>query len=205
MKMADHYYSSAPGSSGEDRRIIADLRGLTFHFQADAGVFSKKGIDFGTRLLIETMILPEAGDILDLGCGYGPVGVVSAAVAPECRVTMVDVNRRALELARKNADSNGVAHRVEVLESDGFSAIQDRSFATILTNPPIRAGKKTVYRLFEESAEHLLPGGELWVVIRKQQGGASAQKKLEQLFPQVELVARKKGFWILRGEKGTER
>ncbi|WP_188648119.1 class I SAM-dependent methyltransferase [Marinithermofilum abyssi] len=203
--MADHYYSSEPGSSGEDRRIIADLRGRTFHFQADAGVFSKKGIDFGTRLLIETMILPEAGDILDLGCGYGPVGVVSAAVAPECRVTMVDVNRRALELARKNADTNGVADRVEVLESDGFSAIQGRSFATILTNPPIRAGKKTVYRLFEESAEHLLPGGELWVVIRKQQGGASAREKLEHLFPQVELVTRKKGFWILRGEKGTER
>ncbi|PTX58166.1 16S rRNA (guanine1207-N2)-methyltransferase [Melghirimyces profundicolus] len=199
--MADHYYSGDPDVARDEREIQAILRGKAFRFRADAGVFSKKGIDFGTRLLIETAELPETGEILDLGCGYGPVGIACAFFAPACRVTMVDVNRRALELAERNAGINGVKDRVEVLESDGLQAVRQRRFAGILTNPPIRTGKKTVYRLFRECRDQLEPGGSLWVVIRKQQGGASAKKELETLFPEVGIVEKKKGFWILRSRK----
>nr|MDA8353468.1 methyltransferase [Bacillota bacterium] len=148
--MTDHYYSKNPGAASHKQVVTSVLKGKTFRFLTDAGVFSKRGVDFGTRLLIETAELPEKGTILDLGCGYGPVGIACAQAAPGCQVTMVDPNRRALELARQNAKENGVDQRVEVLESDGFQELQERRFDCVLTNPPIRAGKETVYRLFRE-------------------------------------------------------
>ena len=151
----EHYFTSRPETSGDERLITARLRGYEFRFWTDAGVFSRRGIDFGTRLLIETVRLPETGEILDLGCGYGPVGIACAKAAPSCRVTMVDVNQRALRLAEKNARLNGVSARVTILESDGLCALSDRLFDAVLINPPIRAGKAVVYRLFAEAAEHL--------------------------------------------------
>ncbi|GGA53614.1 methyltransferase [Kroppenstedtia guangzhouensis] len=199
--MTDHYFSKEPGVARDEREITALLRGKTFRFLVDAGVFSKKGVDYGSRLLIETAELPGRGEILDLGCGYGPVGIACSAFAPGCRVTMVDLNRRALELARRNAERNGVSNHVEILESDGLSSLGNRRFDSVLTNPPIRTGKKTVYRLFAESYDKLLPGGSLWVVIRKQQGGASAKKELDTRFAEVEIVEKKKGYWILHARK----
>lgn len=197
----EHYFTSQSDAAGEERLITARLRGSEFRFWTDAGVFSKQGIDFGTRLLIETVQLPESGEILDLGCGYGPVGIVCAKVSPSCRVTMVDVNRRALHLAERNARFNGVSHRVTVLESDGMAALSDRLFDAILINPPIRAGKAVVYRLFAEAAEHLKPGGSLWVVIRKKQGAESAKRELEDRFRNVSRVEQKKGYWILKADR----
>lgn len=198
MNMTDHYFSPQPEATGEHREITANLRGTEFRFLADAGVFSKKSVDFGSRLLIETVELPERGEILDLGCGYGPIGIACAASAPACRITMVDINRRAVELARGNTRLNGLQNRVEVVTGDGLSGVRGKFFDLILTNPPIRAGKKTIYRLFEEAHSALKPEGELWVVIRKQQGGPSAKEKLQSLFTQVETMAKKKGFWVLR-------
>lgn len=197
----EHYFTSRPENAGEEREITAHLKGFEFRFWTDAGVFSKQGVDFGTRLLIETVQLPEAGEILDLGCGYGPVGIACAKVAPSCRVTMVDVNRRALQLEERNARINGVGRRVTVLESDGLDALSGRSFDAVLTNPPIRAGKAVVYRLFAEAAEHLNPGGTLWVVIRKKQGAESAKRELERRFQSVHRVEQKKGYWILRADR----
>lgn len=197
----EHYFTSLPEKSGEERQITARLKGFEFRFWTDAGVFSKQGIDFGTRLLIETVQLPETGEILDLGCGYGPVGIVCAKAAPSCRVTMVDVNRRALQLAERNARINGVSHQVTVLESDGMEALGNRAFDAVLTNPPIRAGKTVVYRLFTEAAEHIRSGGALWVVIRKKQGAESAKRKLEDLFASVSRVKQEKGYWILKAER----
>lgn len=197
----EHYFTSRPETSGEERQITARLKGLEFRFWTDAGVFSRQGIDFGTRLLIETVQLPEAGEILDLGCGYGPVGIVCAKAAPSCRVTMVDVNRRALLLAERNARLNGVSRRVTILESDGLRALSDRLFDAVLINPPIRAGKAVVYRLFAEALEHLRPGGSLWVVIRKKQGAESAKRELEKRCQSVSRVEQKKGYWILRADR----
>ncbi|MFC4075426.1 class I SAM-dependent methyltransferase [Salinithrix halophila] len=199
--MTDHYYSSRPGTESREREFETTLRGVHLRFIADAGVFAKKGVDYGTRLLIDTVQVPKQSDVLDLGCGYGPVGISIARTVPGCRVTMVDINHRALDLAKRNAHFNKVEDRVEVLESDGFFALSGRNYDTVLTNPPIRAGKQTVYRLFEESFAHLAPGGELWVVIRKQHGGPSARSKLEELFDSVKLADKKKGFWVLQAKK----
>jgi 16S rRNA (guanine1207-N2)-methyltransferase len=197
----EHYFTSRPETAGEERQITARLKGLEFRFWTDAGVFSRQGIDFGTRLLIETVQPPEAGEILDLGCGYGPVGIVCAKADPSCRVTMVDVNRRALQLAERNARLNGVIDRVTVLESDGLRSLSDRFFDAVLINPPIRAGKAVVYRLFAEAAEHLKPQGSLWVVIRKKQGAESAKRELESRFQSVSRVEQKKGYWVLKADR----
>ncbi len=115
-------------------------------------------------------------------------------------MTLTDVNTRALSLAEKNAKANGV--QAEILESDGFSALGDRCFDAVITNPPIRAGKQVIYRLFTEAAAHLKSGGSLYLVIRKQQGAESAMKLLQTLFSSVEKLDRSGGFWVLRGEKG---
>lgn len=197
----EHYFTSRPETSGDERLITARLRGDELRFWTDAGVFSRRGIDFGTRLLIETVRLPETGEILDLGCGYGPVGIACAKAAPSCRVTLVDVNQRALRLAEKNARLNGVSARVTILESDGLCALSDRLFDAVLINPPIRAGKAVVYRLFAEAAEHLRPGGSLWAVIRKKQGAESAKRELAKHFRNVTRVEQKKGYWILKADR----
>ncbi|SDW89530.1 16S rRNA (guanine1207-N2)-methyltransferase [Marininema mesophilum] len=199
--MSEHYYSSEPRAKSQERAIEAELRGSHFRFTADRGVFAKDSIDYGTRLLIETAEVPAGATVLDLGCGYGPVGIAIAHTVVDSLVTMVDVNQRALELARRNADRNGVGERITVCESDGLEELSEQRFDAVITNPPIRSGKETVHRLFTESHECLTSGGVLWVVIRKQHGGPSAKTRLEELFSTVERAVQKKGFWILKAKK----
>jgi 16S rRNA (guanine1207-N2)-methyltransferase len=179
------------------RTIRVTLRGQEFVFWTDAGVFSKSGVDFGSELLIETMEIPADASVLDVGCGYGPIGLSAAKLATAGSVTMVDVNERAVELARKNAAGNHIAN-AEVLVSDRYENVQGRRFDVILTNPPIRAGKQVVHSIFEGAPKHLTERGELWVVIQKKQGAPSAKKRLEELFESVEDVARDAGFRIFR-------
>lgn len=202
--MTEHYYSSQPDTAHDLREIHAQLRGRTFRFLTDAGVFSKKGVDFGSRLLIETVELPDTGEIADVGCGYGPIGIAAVAASPGSRAVLLDVNARAVSLARKNAEINGVADRVTALISDGFEAVGDHCFDTVLTNPPIRAGKQVVYRLFAEAKDHLKQEGTLWIVIRKKQGAASAREELNRLFSSVDVAVQKKGYWILRARQRRE-
>jgi 16S rRNA (guanine1207-N2)-methyltransferase len=171
-----------------------------FRFMTDSGVFSKSSVDFGTRLLIETMVIPSAATVLDIGCGYGPIGIAAATIAMNGHVVMADVNERAVELARTNTKLNGVIN-VTVLHSDLFSNIKDMEFDCVLTNPPIRAGKATVHRIFEQAWEYLKSGGRLWVVIQKKQGAPSAVEKLEQLYPNVEILTKDKGYWIIQAQK----
>lgn len=196
--MADHYFSRQPESKSEERQFQAVLLGQSFRFKTDAGVFSKRGIDFGSRLLIESAEIEPKSAVLDLGCGYGAVGIAVCKTVPDVKVTMADVNERAVQLAKENAAMNQVDDHVEILVSDGFSQLQAKKFDHILLNPPIRAGKSTVYRLFKEASFALYPGGSLWIVIRKQQGAESAKKELEQLYPDVEVVHKKKGYVIIR-------
>ncbi len=192
--MNDQYYTAEPASASRPASCTALYRGYTLRFETDAGVFSRGELDKGTELLLAALP-PLSGSVLDLGCGWGPVGVALKKAQPELELTLVDVNRRALALARRNADANGV--RVEVLESDGFDALAGRRFHWVVTNPPIRAGKQVIYRLFAQSAEALLPGGGLCLVIRKQQGAESCVKYLQTLFGQVETVKKSGGFWVL--------
>ncbi|MBD7939221.1 class I SAM-dependent methyltransferase [Cytobacillus sp. Sa5YUA1] len=199
--MSDHYYSKTPNVESNPRVWSYKLRDKTFQFKTDHGVFSKNEVDFGSKLLIETFIPPEiSGDILDVGCGYGPIGLSMATLMQDRQVVMLDVNERALELAKTNSELNGI-NNITVKESDKLAVVKEHQFAAILTNPPIRAGKQTVHRIFEESFECLLPGGELWVVIQKKQGAPSAIEKLSELFAEVDTVVKKKGYFILRAKK----
>lgn len=135
-----------------------------------------------------------------MGCGYGPIGLAIAASYPTRMVEMIDINSRAIILAQENSSSNDISN-VTIYESDRFEQVMSTQFAAILTNPPIRAGKKVVHEIFEESFNHLVEGGSLWVVIQKKQGAPSAMDKLERLFGNVEIVDKKKGYFILVSKK----
>ncbi|WP_079525110.1 class I SAM-dependent methyltransferase [Halobacillus hunanensis] len=199
--MSEHYYSKKTNAKSEERSWSFNLRGMLLNFTTDHAVFSKREIDFGSRLLIESFREPSIrGDLLDLGCGYGPIGLSLAKDLKQRHVWMADVNERALTLAKRNAGQNEIEN-VSIVESNRFASIQGKQFAAILTNPPIRAGKKTVHLMFEESRDALDNGGELWVVIQKKQGAPSAQTKLNELFGEVEVVEKKKGYYILKAKK----
>lgn len=192
----DHYYTAEPASAHHHGEVRFCYGGRELVFATDSGVFSRRDMDRGTEVLLAA--LPEAidGPVLDMGCGYGAIGVAVGARWPELSVIMADVNRRACDLARENARRNGVD--AEVLESDGYAALAGRRFATILQNPPIRAGKAVIYRMFADGAKSLLPGGQLFLVIRKQQGAPSAMSYLATLFAEVAAVEKKSGYWVLR-------
>lgn len=198
--MADHYFSNDPSSKSDRKRWEYTLRGSRFLFLSDHGVFSKNEVDFGSRLLIEAFQMPEAqGDVLDVGCGYGPIGLSLAKEFQERVVHMVDVNERALGLAKENADNNRIGN-VRIYQSSVYESVSGE-YAAILSNPPIRAGKHVVHEILEKAVDHLVPGGELWIVIQKKQGAPSAMKKLEEAFDVVEVVEKKKGYYIIKSKK----
>jgi 16S rRNA (guanine1207-N2)-methyltransferase len=196
----EHYYSQKPTTAHHVQTVEETLRGRKYTFVTDSGVFSKRGVDYGSKVLIEALEIPGNAQVLDVGCGYGPIGFAAAGLAVHGKVTMVDINERAVELAKLNADRNHV-HNVEILQSDMLGAVIDRSFDMVLTNPPIRAGKETVHRIFEQAHQVLKPGGSLWIVIQKKQGAPSAFAKLESLFAKVTEVTKDKGYRIIKAVK----
>lgn len=199
--MTEHYFSRQPQSKSSPKQWEFSLKGKRYTFTSDAGVFSKNEIDPGSQLLIEQFQAPEAaGDFLDLGCGYGPIGIVLAGFYTDRQVVMSDINERAIALAKQNALDNNIKNAVFV-KSDRFNNLKGRKFASIISNPPIRAGKKVVHQMFEESQQALVDAGSFWIVIQKKQGAPSAKKKLETLFPAVEIVARNKGYYIFKAIK----
>ena len=193
--MADHYYTAVPQSDHEARSFSCVFGGRTLCFDTDAGVFSKQHVDPGSELLCRC--LPDAmqGDVLDMGCGWGAMTVLTLAAHPDVRMTMADVNERALALAEHNVQRNGMQARAVL--SDGFEKIEGM-FDAVITNPPIRAGKKVIYRIFEDAKAHLKPGGALYLVIRKQQGAPSALTFLRELYGQVDVLERESGYWVIR-------
>lgn len=194
--MADHYYTKSPESAHKPLALSWEYRGATMAFQTDSGVFSHTEIDRGTELLLSALPETMAGSVLDMGCGYGVIGVSLGRRYPACQVLMADVNERACGLAMENAKRNGVSARV--LQSDGYAALGQERFDFIVQNPPIRAGKKVIYEMFFQASKRLTPGGSLWLVIRKQQGAPSAVKRLEELFETVTTVEKQSGYWVLR-------
>ena len=198
--MPEYYYTHTPNSEHEERHFTSVFMGKTLAFETDAGVFSKNELDPGSRLLIESMGA-LSGRVLDLGCGWGPVGTFLSLANPQAQLVMSDVNERALDLARRNLKNNGAA--AEVVASDGFAALEG-AFDHVVTNPPIRAGKALIYGLLDTAHERLRPGGALMIVIRKQQGAPSALKHLQETFGNAEVIAKGGGYWIIRSVKGKE-
>lgn len=196
-----HYFDASPETAHEEKFLNMRLRGHDFRFKTDRQVFSRHAVDYGTQLLIETVLDDEKlyGRMLDLGCGYGPVGIISKRLAPHLDLVMSDVNKRAVSLAKENLKLNQIKY-VQVIVSDGLQHIEG-SFNVISLNPPVRAGKQVVYRLFEDAFAHLAKNGYLYVVIQKKQGALSAQKALETITPHVERINRSAGYWVLRAEK----
>ncbi|REK69156.1 class I SAM-dependent methyltransferase [Paenibacillus paeoniae] len=198
--MSGHYYSKTPEVNHNRQTHPDSLRGYPMKFVTDAGVFSKTGVDYGSRVLIEAMVLQEGDRVLDVGCGYGPIGLTAAKLVGSGHVTMIDINERAIELTKENARLNGIAN-ITAVQSDLFEGVRSERFNVLLTNPPIRAGKAVVHRIFEQGYELLEAGGSMWVVIQKKQGAHSAMDKLEAIFGEVEEVTKDKGYRILRAQK----
>mgnify|MGYP003296287381 CR=1 FL=1 len=191
-----HYFTDNRSLPQNRKKMEFRIWGFRVYLITDNGVFSKEKVDFGSELLLSTLT-PSAmsGKVLDVGCGYGTIGLSIKVANPELDVTMVDVNDRALELTQLGAEVNGVT--VNAFKSHCYENVTG-TFQHIITNPPIRAGKDVVYSIFEGAHEHLDTDGALWVVIRKQQGAPSAIKKLEEIFGNCTVINKDKGYFILK-------
>ena len=198
--MTEHYYTSAPTSQHEERHFNHVFAGKVLRFQTDAGVFSKQHIDPGSELLCKALPGDLSGRVLDMGCGWGAMTILTLAKCPTCEITMADVNERALALAVSNVKKNFMT--ATALLSDGFEKVEGE-FDAVITNPPIRAGKAVIYKMFEDAKTHLREGGRLFLVVRKQQGAPSALKFLKELYGEAEVIEREGGYWIIACVKGS--
>ena len=202
-RIGNHYFSTRPGVRSHPTQIRATLRGRAWTFITDRGVFARRGVDAGTRLLVEAMRIAQADHVLDLGCGYGPVGLVAASLAPQGRAVLIDVNARAVELAAQNAQLNGLGN-VEVLQGDGCGPVAGRLFDTAVTNPPIRTGKATLRRLVRDVWQHLRPGGRFYFVARTAQGARTLARDVTEVFGTVRELERKSGYRVYEAIKEVE-
>ena len=192
------YFSSIAPKEVKYYPYEADILGHKFTLYGTSGTFSKEHLDDGTKYLLETIFQMDLGTkILDMGCGTGPIGLILAASDPSRHITMCDVNRRALDLAEENAKALGISSQVDIVESDVYLSINS-TFSSIVSNPPIRAGKKVTYAIYDGAKAHLEKDGSLYLVVRRQQGAESVEKHLLSLFNKVEVLRRKKGFWIIK-------
>ena len=191
-----HYYTENDDLISEPEQFIFNYRGKALTFVSDNGVFSKKMIDYGSRVLLEAISIDSSKKtLLDVGCGYGTFGIALKSVYPFLEIDMVDVNDRALNLARENLKLNNMSANVYL--SNTYDKVENK-YDLIVTNPPIRAGKEIVTKILVESKKYLNLNGEIWVVIQKKQGAPSAKKNLESVFKKVDILKRDKGYYILR-------
>ena len=191
------YYAENPDAAHDIHELRVDLLGEKMTFLTDAGVFSKKMVDFGSQLLLKCLEVNQGETVLDVGCGYGPLGL-SLAKAYGVQATMVDINNRALDLARQNAERNKV--EATIFQSNIYEQVKGK-FDHVISNPPIRAGKQVVHEIIEKSKDFLGIGGDLTIVIQKKQGAPSAKSKMEDVFGNCEIVKKDKGYYILRSVK----
>ena len=195
--MSKMYYAETPDAAHDIHDLNVSLLGQSFHFYTDAGVFSKKMVDCGSQVLLNALDLERGKNLLDVGCGYGPLGI-SLAKVQGVQSTMIDINSRAIDLAKKNAERNGVV--AHIFQSNIYENVSEK-FDYIISNPPIRAGKKVVHEIIEGAFDHLNQGGSLTIVIQKKQGAPSAKVKMEDVFGNSEIIRKDKGYYILRSEK----
>ena len=191
-----HYFTNDYVKS-EEKEINIIVKNTKLTLLTDNGIFSKHGLDFGTRTLLESLSLSELkGDILDFGCGYGPIGIYLKKTT-NANIDMLDINKRALNLARKNAKKNEV--NVNIFESDLYQNVT-KKYDYIITNPPVRVGKQILYQILFEAAKYLKENGKLIFVINKNQGAKSVARDLSEKY-EVEIITKNKGFYIISAKK----
>ena len=188
-----HYFENDNNLKSEIKEFSVNIFGKSLTFATDNGVFSKGELDFGTELLIKNVLqMNISGNILDLGCGYGPIGIILRKTK-DVNVTMCDVNKRAIHLSRMNAKKNNV--NVDIIESDGYQNIFN-TFDYCISNPPIRIGKSNLYKLLIDTKNHLVKGGEMIIVVRKEQGALSLIRDMSVYYT-VKVIDKQKGFLII--------
>ena len=198
MVKTNMYYEDNRDLAHDVQELSVELLGLPLHFLTDAGVFSKNAIDYGSRVLLDNFQPEGAKTLLDVGCGYGTLAL-TLAKKYGLKATLVDVNSRALDLAKKNADKNNIEVN-DIFLSNIYDQVEGK-FDAIISNPPIRAGKEVVHTILSDAYEHLNDGGHLTIVIQKKQGAPSAQKRMKDVFDNCEIVAKDKGYYILKSYK----
>lgn len=198
--MSEHYFTENPQSEHNIQTITYNIPNTneTLTLNTDSGVFSRDRVDFGSNLLIKTCVPKANSRVLDIGCGYGVIGISLANRDNSLNILMADVNNRAVKLANENAQINKV--KAQAIQSDSFTNISE-NFDYILINPPIRAGKKVINAILTETYTHLNNMGELYIVVRKRQGGPSMQAFCQELFGNCEKVNKSGGYWILKSVK----
>lgn len=195
----EHYFTNNPDLKSELREIPYILNGVNFNFFSDNGVFAKNKIDYASNLLVNSFLKQHEKNslktLLDVGCGYGFMGIVLAKIL-DYDVTLIDVNKRALHLCERNIKLNEIKGKAFL--SDAYQNI-DNKYDYIITNPPIRAGKETVMKILASAKDYLKEDGELWFVINKDQGAKSTKKALEEWY-NIEVVDKSKGFYCYKAK-----
>ena len=195
-----HYFTTDSRFSENRKKTSFRFLGVLETFNSSDGLFSKDTLDYGSRVLLETIVnLDISGKVADLGCGIGVIGILVKKYHPEIDLTMIDVNENAVSISQLNSQLYGQNNRSIV--SFGLNNLKGEKFDYILSNPPIRTGKKVIYQLFEQSINALNPDGKLIIVIRKQQGAQSAIKYLESISNKVEVLNKDSGYWIISAQK----
>ena len=196
-----HYFQDDPNLASNLHQITFDVNGIHMSLWTDNGVFSKSRVDEGSFAFLKVLLpLNLTGRILDLGCGYGTIGLTIAVSSPEARVDLADINTRALACCERNAQELGLSQRVTILQSDVYENIEG-PYDSIVVNPPIRAGKRVTYAMYEGAKQRLIDGGSLFIVIRKAQGAPSASAYIESLFGNITLLKKEKGYYIYQAKK----
>lgn len=190
-----HYFTNEENLKSEIEKVIAEINGIPFYFYTDNGVFSKGELDFGTELLLKNFKYdnPNNKTLLDIGCGCGPIGIYASHLG--FTVDMSDVNKRAIHLSKMSLKEQGL--NANVFESDAYKNITNK-YDYIVSNPPIRVGKEKLYEIVMNAKEHLKDDGSLWIVVRKQQGAESMVRDMKNAYKTIEVVAKKKGFFIIK-------
>jgi len=198
--MNDHQYYREDNNDlkSEPKFIKAKVQEITLDFKTDNGVFSKDFLDYATKILLENIEINNNLSVLDIGCGYGPIGIYLAKKY-NAKATMIDINERALGLAIDNVKLNKV--EANVIKSDCLDEVLSMRFDVCVTNPPIRAGKQVIYKMYEDSYKVLNKNGLLFLVIQQKHGAPSTIKKLTEIYPSVDVIYKKKGFFVIKCRK----
>lgn len=194
----EHYFTNNKKLKKDIKEINEIVNGISFTFYTDNGVFNKKGLDYGTRVLLENINLKNKTTFLDVGCGCGPIGIYISKYSNNNIVDMIDINENAINLVKKSLVKNKLEN-AHVYISDVYENVHNK-YDVIITNPPIHAGKKKVYEIIKNANNYLNNDGELWVVIRKDQGAKSLIKDMENIY-ECEIIKRDNGFYVLLFKK----